>query len=124
LIGFFVIENLNGGVKVSSTSPSDGNNYTSGFTSEVHFTNLFINPNINGPLHFYTDIQSELSHQFNDTTTVIINCTSSILENSQKNNLSFEIYDLLGRKTKFKDNTVLIYRYSNGEIRKIITQKK
>ena len=124
LMGFFVIENVNGGIKVSSTSPSDGNNYTSGFTSEVHFTNLFVNPNINGPLHFYTDIQSELSHQFNDTTTVIINCTSSILENSQKNNLSFEIYDLLGRKTKFKDNTVLIYKYSNGEIRKIITQKK
>jgi hypothetical protein len=124
LMGFLAIENVNGGIKVSTTSPSDGNNYTSGFTSEVHFTNLFVNPNINGPLHFYTDIQSELNHQFNDTATVIINCTSPISENSQKNNLSFEIYDLLGRKTKFKDNTVLIYKYSNGEIRKIITQKK
>jgi hypothetical protein len=124
LMGFFSIENVNGGIKVSSTSPSDGNNYTSGFTSEVHFTNLFVNPNINGPLHFYTDIQSELNHQFNDTATVIIDCIIPISENSQKNNLSFEIYDLLGRKTKFKDNTVLIYKYSNGEIRKIITQKK
>ena len=124
LIGFFVIENVNGGIKVSSTSASDGNNYTSGFTSEVHFTNLFINPNINGPLQFYSDIQSELSHQINDTTTVIISCTSSILENSTENNLSFEIYDLLGRKTKFKENSVLIYKYSNGEIRKIITQRK
>jgi hypothetical protein len=124
LIGFFAIENVNGGIKVSSTSPNDGNNYTSGFTSEVHFNNLFINPNINGPLHFYTDIQSELNHQFNDTATIIINCTSSILENSIENNLSFEIYDLLGRKTKFKENTVLIYKYSNGKIRKIITQRK
>ena len=124
LIGFFSIENINGGIKVSSTSPSDGNNYTNGFTSEMHFTNLFINPNINGPLHFYTDIQSELNHQFNDTTTLIINCTSSILENSTEDNLSFEIYDLLGRKTKFKKNTVLIYKYSNGEIKKIITKKK
>ena len=124
LIGFFAIENVNGGIKVSSTSPNDGNNYTSGFTSEVHFNNLFINPNINGPLHFYTDIQSELNHQFNDTATIIINCTSSILENSIENNLSFEIYDLLGRKTKFKENTVLIYKYSNGEIRKIITKRK
>ena len=124
LIGFFAIENLNGGIRVSSTSPNDGNNYTSGFSSDIHFNNLFINPNINGPLHFYTDIQSELSHQFNDTTTVIINCTSSILENSTENNLSFEIYDLLGRKTKFKENTVLIYKYSNGEIRKNFTQKK
>ena len=124
LIGFFVIENVNGGIKVSSTSPNDGNNYTNGFTSEVHFTNLFINPNINGPLHFYTDIQSELNDQFSDTAIIIISCTSSILENSKENNLSFEIYDLLGRKTKFKENSVLIYKYSNGEIRKIITQKK
>ena len=124
IIGFFAIENTNVGIKISSTSPNDGNDYTSGFTSEVNFNNLFINPNINGPLNFYVDIQSELNHQFNDTATVIINCTSSISENSQKNNLSFEIYDLLGRKTKLKDNTVLIYKYSNGEIRKIITQKK
>ena len=124
IIGFFSIENVNGGIKITSTSPNDGNNYTSGFASEIHLTNLFINPNINGSLHFYTDIQSELNHQFNDTTTVIINCTSSISENSTENNLSFEIYDLLGRKTKFKENTVLIYKYSNGKIRKIITQKK
>jgi len=124
LIGFFAIENSNGGIKVSSTSPNDGNNYTSGFTSEIHFNNLFINPNINGSLHFYTDIQSELNDQFNDTTTVIINCISPILENSKENNSSFEIYDLLGRKTKFIENSVLIYKYSNGEIRKIITQRK
>ena len=124
LMGFFSIENVNGGIKVSSTSPSNGSNYTSGFTSEVHFTNLFVNPNINGPLHFYTDIESELNHQFNDTATVIIDCIIPISENSPEDNLSFEIYDLLGRKTKFKENSVLIYKYSNGEIRKIITQIK
>ena len=124
LIGFFYIENENGGIKVSSTSPNDGNNYTSGFTSEVHFTNLFVTPNIDGPLQFFTDIESELEDQFNDTATVIISCISSISENSQKNNLSFEIYDLLGRKTKFIENSVLVYKYSNGEIKKIITIKK
>jgi len=124
LIGFFAIENESGGIKISSTSPNDGNNYTTGFTSEVHFTNLFVNPNINGPLNFYTDIQSELNDQFNDTATVMINCTSSISENSTEDNLSFEIYDLLGRKTKFKENSVLIYKYENGGIRKIITQRK
>ena len=124
LIGFFAIENENGGIKVSSTSPNDGNDYTSGFTSEVHLNNLFVNPNINGPLNFYTDIQSELNDQFNNTETVIINCISQISENSTENNLSFEIYDLVGRKTKFKENSVLIYRYSDGEIRKIITIKK
>ena len=64
----------------------------------MHFTNQFINPKINGPLHFYTYIQTEINDQFNDTATIIINCTSSILENNIKNNLSFEIYDLLGKK--------------------------
>ena len=124
IIGFFAIENTNGGIKISSTSPNDGNDYTSGFTSEVHFTNLFVNPNINGPLNFYTDIQSERNDQFDDTATFIVNCISTISENSTEENLSFEIYDLLGRKTKFIENSVLIYKYSNGEIRKIITQKK
>ena len=42
-----------------------GTTILAGFTSEVHFTNLFVNPNINGPLNFYTDIQSELNDQFN-----------------------------------------------------------
>jgi len=124
LIGFFSIENTNGGIKVSSTSPNDNNNYTSGFTSEIHFSNLFVNPNINGPLNFYTDIQSELSDQFNDTSTVMINCINTITENSTKENLSFKIYDLLGRKTKFKENSIMIYKYSNGEMKKIIYNKK
>ena len=124
LIGFFSIENDNGGIKVSSTSPNDGNNYTSGFTSEIHFNNLFINPNINGPLNFYTNIQSELNDQYNDTTTIIINCISSTLENNIEDKLDFEIYDLLGRKNKFKENSILIYKYTDGSIRKIISKKK
>ena len=124
LIGLFSIENINGGIKVSSTSQNDGNNYTTGFTSEVNLTNLFINPNINGLLNFYTDIQSELSDQFNDTESVIINCISSILENSTDDNLSYEIYDILGRKRKVKENSLLIYKYSNGKTRKIITKKR
>ena len=124
IIGFFSIENVSGGIKISTTSPNDGNNYTNGFTSEVHFNNIFINPNINGPLKFYTDIQSELNDQLNDTATVMINCIIPISENSTEDNLSFEIYDLLGRKTKFKENRILIYNYENGEIRKIMTQKK
>ena len=122
-IGFFAIENVSSGIKVSSTSPDDGNDHTSGFTSEIHFTNLFINPNINGPLHFYTDIQSELGDQFNDTTSVMIDCIISISESNLNNNLSFEIYDLLGRETDWKENSILIYRYSNGETKKIITIK-
>jgi len=123
LIGFFAIENVNGGIKVSSTSPNDGNDYTSGFTSEVHFTNLFVTPNIDGILHFYADIESELNDQFNDTTSVIISCINEILENKPEDNLSFEIYDLLGRETDWKENFILIYRYSNGKSKKIITIK-
>ena len=124
LIGFFSIENDNGGIKVSSNSPNDGNNYTSGFTSEIHFNNLFINPNINGPLNFYTDIQSELNDQHNDTATIMINCINTITENNKLDKLDFEIYDLLGRKTKFKENTILIYKYKDGGMRKIIYKKK
>jgi len=123
LIGFFAIENVNGGIKVSLTSPNDGNNYTSGFTSEVHFTSLFVTPNIDGPLHFYSDIQSELSDQFNDTTIVMISCTNSISEELIENNSNYQIYDLLGRRTIWKKNTLLIYRYSNGDIKKVITTK-
>ena len=124
IIGFFAIENLNSGIKISSTSPNDGNNYTTGFTSEIHLTNLFINPNINGALNFYTNITSELNDQFNDTTTVIINCISHISENNKEGELNFQIYDLLGRKTNYKENSILLYKYQNGEVRKVNTLKK
>ena len=124
IIGFFSVENLSTGIKISTTSPNDGNNYTTGFTSEIHLTNLFVNPNINGPLSFYTDIESELNDQYNDTATVIINCISNISENNSTQELNFEIYDLLGRKTNFKENSILLYKYINGKVKKINTQKK
>ncbi len=129
LIGFFAIENVYGGIKVSSTSPNDGNNYTSGFTSEIHFTNLFVNPNIDGPLHFYADIQSELGDQFNDTNTIMIICATTINEKNPtfqellSETSDYEIYDLLGRRTIFKKNRPLIYKYSNGKTKKIIIKK-
>ena len=123
LIGFFTIENVTGGIKVSSTSPNDGNNYTSGFTSEIYFSNLFVNPNINGSLHFYTDIQSELGDQFNDTNTIMITCTNAIAEEMLQETSNYEIYDLLGRPTSWKENTILIYKYINGKTKKVITIK-
>jgi len=123
LIGFFAIENVNGGIKVSSTSPNDGNNYTNGFTSEIYFANLFVNPNIDGLLHFYADIQSELGDQFNDTNTIIITCINSITEEMLQETSNYEIYDLLGRPTSWKANTILIYKYINGKTKKIITIK-
>jgi hypothetical protein len=123
LMGFFAIENVNAGIKVSSTSPNDGNNYTSGFTSEIHFSNLFVTPNIDGPLHFYADIQSELGDQFNQTNTIMITCTNSILEEMLQETGNYTIYDLFGRSAVFKKNRVLVYKYSNGETKKKITIK-
>ena len=123
LIGFFSIENLNGGIKVSSTSPNDGNNYTSGFTSEIYFADLFVTPNIDGPLHFYTDIQSELGDQFNDTHTTMITCTNSKSEETIEETSNYKIYDLLGRPTSWQANSILIYKYINGKTKKIITIK-
>ena len=118
LIGFFSIENDNGGIKVSSTSPNDGNNYTSGFISEIHFTNLFINPNIDGPLYFYANINSELNDQFNDVDTVQIWCnSSSISENSSEKNL-IGIYDIFGREIPETQNKLLFFKYTDGTIEK------
>ena len=34
-MGFFIIENLTPGVKISSIGPNDGNNYTSGYISQT-----------------------------------------------------------------------------------------
>ena len=118
MIGFFSIENENGGIKVSSTSPNDGNNYTSGFISEIHFTNLFINPNIDGALYFYANINSELNDQFNDVDTVQIWCnTTSISENSSEKNL-IGIYDIFGREIPETQNKLLFFKYTDGTIEK------
>ncbi|MBT6650906.1 MAG: fibronectin type III domain-containing protein, partial [Flavobacteriales bacterium] len=123
LIGFFSIENDNGGIKVSSTSPNDGNNYTSGFISEIHFTNLFINPNIDGPLYFYANINSELNDQFNDIDTVQIWCnSSSISENSSEKNL-IGIYDIFGREIPETQNKLLFFKYTDGTIEKRLLLK-
>ena len=122
-MALFQYENVNGGIKVFSTSPDDGNDHTSGFTSEIYFTHLFVNPNIDGPLHFYADIQSELGDQFNDTNTVMITCTNSISEEVLQETGNYEIYDLFGKPAIFKKNTVLIYKYSNGKAKKIIIIK-
>lgn len=124
LIGLFSIENSLPGIKVSSISPNDGNSYTSGFTSNLHLTNLFLTPNYAGPLHFYTDIESELNDQFYDTNTIIIFCTpTKISENQNKKKLE-EIYDLYGRKNKPRNNKILLYRFSDGTIEKKIIIKK
>ena len=117
LIGFFAIENTSTGVRVSTTSPNDGNNYTTGYTSQVNFTNLFITPNVSGNLHIVIDIESELNDQIYYSDTVFIQCPSTIYENVNSNQI-IETYDIYGRKIIAKKNTICINRLNNGRVTK------
>ena len=117
LIGFFAIENTSTGVRVSTTSPNDVNNYTTGYTSQVNFTNLFITPNVSGNLHIVIDIESELNDQIYYSDTVFIQCPSAIYENINSNQI-IETYDIYGRKIIAKKNTIYINRLNNGRVTK------
>ena len=117
LIGFFAIENTSTGVRVSTTSPNDGNNYTTGYTSQINFTNLFITPNVSGNLHIVIDIESELNDQIYYSDTVFIQCPSAIYENINGNQI-IETYDIYGRKIIAKKNTICINRLNNGRVTK------
>ena len=117
LIGFFAIENTSTGVRVSTTSPNDGNNYTTGYTSQINFTNLFITPNVSGNLHIVIDIESELNDQIYYSDTVFIQCPSAIYENINSNQI-IETYDIYGRKIIAKKNTICINRLNNGRVTK------
>ena len=121
LIGFFAIENTTSGVRVSTTSPNDGNNYTSGYTSNINFTNLFVNPNINGDLNILTELNSESGELVSINETIFINCTSNIYEIS-KNTKEIKDINLLGQQTSRKD--IFQLKTSNdGSIKKIIIIK-
>ena len=120
IIGFFTIENISGGVEIKSTSPNDGNNYTSGFNSEVYFTNLFVNPNINGELYFYSYIKSELNDVIYKTDTFMITCVNEIKNNPTIQKKLINTYTLRGSKTKRKNNQILLYQFSDGTIEKKI----
>ena len=121
LIGFFAIENTTSGVRVSTTSPNDGNNYTSGYTSNINFTNLFVNPNINGDLNILTELNSESGELVSINETIFINCTSNIYEIS-KNTKEIKDINLLGRQTSRK-NIFQLKTSNDGSIKKIIIIK-
>ena len=122
LIGIFAIENTSSGVRVSTTSPNDGNNYTAGYTSDINFTNLYITPNVSGDLHIVIDIESELNDQIYYSDTVYIQCPSNIQE---INNLSqiLGYYDIMGKKCNVKKNSMILKRLNNGKIIKEIIIK-
>jgi len=118
LIGFFTIENQNGGIRISSSTPNDGNNYTSGYVSDLYINNLFVNPPNNGPLHFYAEINSELSDQVFTADTFQILCVPTSIENYSSNKKLEGIYDYLGKNNN--RGLLRIYRYSDGTIEKRI----
>ena len=121
LIGFFAIENTTSGVRVSTTSPNDGNNYTSGYTSNINFTNLFVNPNINGDLNILTELNSESGELVSINETIFINCTSNIYEIS-KNTKEIKDINLLGQQTSRK-NIFQLKTSNDGSTKKIIIIK-
>jgi len=126
LIGFFTIENQNGGVNIQLPgSPNDGNNYTSGYISELYFTDLFVNPQNAGPLHFFVDITSELNDQTYITDTVQIWCDATGTIESHNLKELVEVIDILGRKNKIRANSIQILKFSDGTIEKrVFTEKQ
>lgn len=124
IIGFFTIQNLSGGgVKINSTSPPDGNNYTSGYNSLLIFEDLFITPASPGPLSFIANIDSELNDQFYlvDSSTNIF-CNTGLEEVSSERRL-LEIVNILGEKSMIMQNTLLFYIYDDGTVeRRIIIE--
>ena len=124
IVGFFTIENLNPGIKVSSTSPNDGNNYTSGLTSEVYFGEYFVNPDYSCVLNFYTELESELNDYKYDTTSVniICNTTTSTMEPVFKPKRLLHSYNVLGTEAKWSTG-IAINIYSDGSVEKTVKTK-
>ena len=124
IIGFFTIQNLSGGgVKINSTSPPDGNNYTSGYNSLLIFEDLFITPASPGPLSFIANIDSELNDQFYlvDSSAIIF-CNTGLEDVSSERRL-LEIVTILGKKSMIKQNALLFYIYDDGKVeRRIIIE--
>lgn len=122
-MGFFIIENLTPGVKISSIGPNDGNNYTSGYISQINFTDLFVNPNEAGPITFTATIDSELGDNINFIdSSIIINCEATTTENisSLKKLVLVKVVDLLGRESDEGKNRILFHLYSDGTVEKKI----
>jgi len=121
-MGFFIIENINNsGVKISSISPPDGNDYTNGYISQLNFADLFVNPNEEGPITFTADIDSELGDNINFVdSSIVINCPTTTIENVRDLRELIKVVDLLGRNSNEENNRILFYLYSDGTVEKKI----
>jgi len=121
-MGFFTIENLSDGVKISSLGPNDGNNYTNGYVSQINFYDLFVNPNEEGPITFVSNINSELGDVVSYVdSSIVISCpptnTSGTIKTERKLVI---ILDALGRRSDPKNNKIFFYVFSDGTIEKKI----
>jgi len=123
-MGFFVIENMNSGVKISSIGPNDGNNYTSGYISQINFTDLFVNPNEEGPITFTADINSELGDNINFIdSSIIISCPATPIEIINSPKKLMRVINILGEESGKDNNVLLFYLYSDGTVEKKIIIK-
>ena len=125
-IGFFIIENMSSGIKVTTLGPNDGNNYTSGYISQINFTDLFVNPDEEGPIIFTADINSELGDVIQEIdSSIIIRCAHTNINNLVEHSKLEKIVDFFGREVQKKQNTPLLYIYKDGTIeRRIIIGEK
>ena len=118
-MGFFIIENLTPGVKISSIGPNDGNNYTNGYISQLNFTDLFVNPSEAGPINFTATIDSELGDNISFIdSSMIISCETTTIKNIGSLKKLVRVFDLLGRESDEEDNKILFYLYSDGKFEK------
>lgn len=124
LVGFFVIENLSSGIKVTTMGPNDGNNYTSGYVSQINFLDLFVNPNEEGPIIFTADINSEIGDVLQKIdSSIIISCPQTGIKKPINESKLLSIRNILGKETKTESNKILIYIYSDGTVEKKIKLK-
>ena len=124
LIGFFSIENTSQGIKVETTSPNDGNNYTSGYVSEISFSQIFITPAITTQLNFNYIIDSELNDQVIGGATFNITCNTTKINEIEVEKKLQGIYNFLGQKIEKGNNKILFFKFSDGTIEKKIVIKK
>ena len=123
-MGFFIIENLTNGIKVTSIGPNDGNNYTNGYISQLNFTDIFVNPNEAGPITFTAEINSELGDYILEIdSSIIINCATNNLEDINKKGEIIKIIDILGRETTITENKILFFIYQDKSVVKKIILK-
>lgn len=124
VVGFFIIENLSEGIKVTSIGPNDGNNYTNGYISQINFTDLFVNPSEEGPIIFTADINSELGDVLQKIdSSIIISCPHTSINNTHSETKLISIVDVSGKETNEVNEKILIYIYSDGNIEKRIRLK-